>query len=389
MPLKKVKKQRLALHGLFALVVLLVPQLAGAHAIGENYVFLNFREASIDGRFEFNFTDLKDKLGIDLEAGETSPEQAVKATADRVQAYILDRFSIAPPDGAPYQLVFTDQTVLSEQGAFAQYHFRADTGPLPDRLQIRHEMCYEDDRFHRGLVLVNHNAKTGTQFSDEHVAMVFGPHYTEQTLDLLDIPELMRARDMVWQGVLHIWIGIDHILFLVALILPVLLVRRGADWQPAPEFTGALFELLKIVTVFTVAHSLTLLLAALGFVNLPSRLVESMIALSIVLVAANNLRYTVREGSRLVILFLGLFHGLGFASVMGALPFRMDNLLKTVVAFNIGVELGQIAIVAVLFPLLFALRRTAFYVPVVLKGGSVALILVASFWFIQRAFGLD
>jgi hypothetical protein len=133
---------------------------------------------------------------------------------------------------------------------------------------------------------------------------------------------------------------------------------------------------------------MTLLLTALGFVNLSSRLVESMIALSIVLVAANNIKGTVREGSRLVILFLGLFHGLGFASVMGNLPFRMEKLLKYVIGFNIGVELGQIAIVAVIFPLLFFFRRSSYYVPVVLKGGSAILILVASVWFIQRAFEL-
>ena len=142
------------------------------------------------------------------------------------------------------------------------------------------------------------------------------------------------------------------------------------------------------MTVFTIAHSITLSLAAFDLVTVPSRLVESMIALSIILVACNNFKGKVRGGSLWVILGLGLFHGLGFATVMGELPFRVQSMLKCVVGFNVGVELGQIAIVSMLFVPLFLLRKTKAYVPVILWGGSVILILIAGYWFIERAFGL-
>jgi len=125
----------------------------------------------------------------------------------------------------------------------------------------------------------------------------------------------------------------------------------------------------------------------LGLLSVPSRFVESMIALSIILVAMNNITGRVRHGTLWVILVLGLFHGLGFASVMGHLPFRMVDLLKSVVAFNVGVELGQVVIVMALFPLLFFLRSRPVYVPLVLRGVSAALIVIAGIWFIQRAFG--
>ncbi len=144
---------------------------------------------------------------------------------------------------------------------------------------------------------------------------------------------------------------------------------------------------MKIVTLFTVAHSITLSLAALDFVRLPGRLVESAIALSIVLIALNNLFPRLRKGW-LVIFFFGLFHGLGFASVMGDLPFRMANLVKVVLAFNIGVELGQIAIVLAAFPIIFLLRRSPIYRPAVLVGGSIAICIVASYWFVTRALGM-
>ena len=182
--------------------------------------------------------------------------------------------------------------------------------------------------------------------------MVFGPTNSEQTLDLTSVPGLISPMGMIKQGVLHIWIGIDHILFLIALILPTVLYREDGSWKPVQSFRRAFFNLLKIITVFTFAHSVTLLLAAMGLLSVPSRFVESMIALSIVLVAGNNVTGKVRDGSLWVILFLGLFHGLGFASVMGHLPFRMGDLLKSVVCFNVGVELGQVVIVIIVFPIL-------------------------------------
>ncbi|MEO1086645.1 MAG: HupE/UreJ family protein, partial [Acidobacteriota bacterium] len=139
---------------------------------------------------------------------------------------------------------------------------------------------------------------------------------------------------------------------------------------------------------FTIAHSITLSLAALDIISLSSRVVESIIALSIVLVAINNVFPKVREGHWLVIFFFGLFHGMGFASVMGELPFRMMHLVQVILAFNIGVELGQIAIVAVAFPILFLLRKSPIYKPVFLNGGSIAIGLLALWWFIERAFEL-
>jgi len=145
---------------------------------------------------------------------------------------------------------------------------------------------------------------------------------------------------------------------------------------------------LKIVTLFTIAHSITLGLAAMDFITLSSRLVESIIALSIVLVAVNNIFWRAEAATAVMIFILGLFHGMGFASVMGELPFRMKDALKCVIGFNIGVELGQMMLVALIFPILYLLRQNKMYKYVILNGGSAVLALIASFWFAQRALGL-
>lgn len=363
----------------------LMPQSLFGHARGENYIFANFQEDSIDGTFEINFNDLRKGLNIEIEGEGEASLQSVRDYASAIQEYIEQNFSIAPLNGEPYTIEWADPGVADN---YAQFPFTYQTGPLPDQLAISHQMLYGASRFHRGLLLVQYNAKTDTNYGEEYTAMVFGPSNSDQILDLTDIPGLVTPGEMVAQGVLHIWIGIDHILFLLALIFPTVMLLKENDWHPVPEFRRALWNLLKIVTVFTVAHSFTLLLAAVGILNISSRFVESMIALSIILVALNNITKRVRGGSLWIILFLGLFHGLGFASVMGHLPFRMNTLLKSVIGFNIGVEIGQIAIVLVLFPILFALRRRPIYVPVVLQGGSAVLALVATYWFIQRAFAL-
>jgi hypothetical protein len=143
-----------------------------------------------------------------------------------------------------------------------------------------------------------------------------------------------------------------------------------------------------VVTAFTLAHSITLSLAALQVISLPSRLVESAIAASVVLAALNNLRGTV-ESRRWVLAFcFGLIHGFGFASVLTDLGLPQQALVLALVGFNVGVEIGQLAIVAVFLPLAFSLRSTGFYRLGVLKAGSVLVAVLAGWWFVQRAFDL-
>jgi hypothetical protein len=136
-----------------------------------------------------------------------------------------------------------------------------------------------------------------------------------------------------------------------------------------------------------VAHSITLSLAALGIVALPSRLVESAIAASVVVAALNNLKPVV-EGRRWLVAFgFGLIHGFGFASVLTELGLPRDALVLALVGFNLGVEAGQLAIVALFLPLAYALRASRFYRRTVMFGGSLAIALVAGIWLAERLFG--
>lgn len=196
-------------------------------------------------------------------------------------------------------------------------------------------------------------------------------------------------RDYLAQGVWHIWIGYDHVLFLLSLLLPAVLRRESARWLPVDRLRVAFIEVFKIVTAFTIAHSVTLSLAALGYIALPSRWVESAIALSVVLAALNNLWPLIDRRRWLVAFAFGLVHGLGFASVLRDLGLPQDSLVLALFAFNVGVEAGQLAIIAALLPLIYVRRDRVSYRRVALGFGSAAIAVVAALWFAERAFDLN
>ena len=192
-------------------------------------------------------------------------------------------------------------------------------------------------------------------------------------------------RDGVW----HIWLGFDHILFLLSLLLPAVLLRRDRSWLPAPSFRAVAIDVAKIVTSFTVAHSITLTLATLSVLSPDSRWIESGIALSVVLAALNNVFPVVKHGRWVAAFGFGLIHGFGFANALKDLGLPTGSLVLSLFGFNIGVEIGQLAIVALFLPVAFGLRETWAYRRAVLTGGSLAVAAIAGVWLIERAFNVS
>lgn len=171
-------------------------------------------------------------------------------------------------------------------------------------------------------------------------------------------------------GVEHILTGYDHLLFLAALLLP----------------GGRLVTLLKIITAFTAAHSITLALAVLGVVTIPGRLVECVIAASIVWVALENVLLARAPSRRWMVSFLfGLVHGFGFASTLATLGLPSRNLALALLGFNLGVEAGQMLVVAFLLPLLLWVRRWQ-WEPRLVRAASLTVAAVGFAWFVERLF---
>ncbi len=196
------------------------------------------------------------------------------------------------------------------------------------------------------------------------------------------------------EGVRHLLGGWDHLLFLLCLLLPAVLQRSagapagdGHGWQPAADLRAVAGPVLRTVTLFTLAHSLTLALSALGAWRPAPWLVEPAITLSIVVAALDNLRPRLWRWRDALTFGFGLIHGFGFAGVLAGLDLPAGTFGWALLQFNLGLEAGQLAVVALLLPLLMLWRGRALYVPAVLRGGSGLAAAVAVFWFVERSLG--
>ncbi len=179
--------------------------------------------------------------------------------------------------------------------------------------------------------------------------------------------------NLLRQGFVHVLPkGWDHILFVLGLFL------LSRNWKP----------LVLQVTTFTVAHTITLAMAALGVVQVPSRPVESIIAGSIVVVALENLFRPVYTHWRLLVVFaFGLVHGLGFAGVFGELGLTQASLVTGLLGFNVGVEVAQLAVIALAFLATFWIRDVAVYRRFVVVPGSILIAVLGGVWLVERVFG--
>ena len=360
-----------------------------AHTLGEGYVFLKNGAQGITGRIELTLSDLNDAIGLDQNTDGKISDEELTSKLDKVKSYITERLKFAAND-TPLPYRYTTHKIMKVSSAkFLMLDFVIENlQSSPDVLDIDYSLLFEIDPLQRGLLVVEENYRTGTINKEEKVSLIFSPKRQFQKLDLTTSSPFKEFLVFVGQGVWHILIGLDHILFILALILISVVSRKERIWEPVPTFHRAFINLIKIVTLFTIAHSITLCLAALEIVQLSPRMVESVIAASVVVAASNNLIPIFAGRDWLIIFCFGLFHGLGFASVLGHLTFSQQSLVIVLFGFNVGVEIGQLGIVCISFPILFALRKKNFYSPVFIKLGSIIIGIIALKWFIERAFQL-
>jgi hypothetical protein len=349
--------------------VLVAAAPARAHQLGVSYAELDVAGRAVEGRLRFSMWDAGELVQLDRD-GDGQVTERDLATGDRalfapLEALVLSqrgttcaltpgRASFEPPDG------------LALTGTW--------TCPRPiDALEIevRFLAAMPPGHVHVARVVLGGRVH-------ERIARAGGGSFT------VEGPPSWKAEGLRFLalGVEHIFTGYDHLAFLVGLLL----------------LGGTLRALVKVVTSFTVAHSITLALATLRGLAPPARLVEPLIAATIVFVAAENL-WALRSGAGeeaahaaarrrwLVTFAFGLVHGFGFASVLRDLGLPRDALAASLVAFNVGVEVGQVAVLTLALPLLAAARRTHGFVPHGVRAASLALGGAGLVWLVQRAAG--
>jgi len=363
----------------FAALLALVSSGALAHKPSDSYLAISVEGTDVKGQWDIALRDLDFAIGLDDDGNGDITWGEVKAHRNDIAAYSLARLKLRS-GGADCPVHATEFLADDHSdGAYSVMRFEGTCGAESDSIEIGYSLFADIDPQHKGLLRLEHGGGTRTG--------IFSPERAVQTFELERISALTQFFDYAREGVWHIWIGYDHILFLLSLLLPAVLAWSGR-WQAVDRFAPAFWDVFKIVTSFTVAHSITLSLAALGVVSLPSRLVESAIATSVVLAALNNVIPLVHGRRWMVAFFFGLIHGFGFASVLRDLGLPQNALLIALVGFNLGVEGGQLAIVSAFLPVAYLLRATWFYRRVVFIGGSLAIVIVAGIWLVERAFNM-
>jgi hypothetical protein len=351
---------------------------AEAHKPSDSYLTLTVQGARVDGRWDIAIRDLDYAMGLDRDANGSVTWGEAHARKDEISSFALGHLTIRAGEAICPSALRDLQIASHSDGTYVVLLFDASCPAEPKVLDVDYDLFFDFDPQHHGIVRVDDGAGTRTA--------IFTPEDRRQKFEQQSLAPGHQLAAAIELGIHHIFAGIDHLLFLVALLLPSVLVRRGKEWVPAPNFRAALVDVLKIVTAFTLAHSITLSLSALNVLRLPSRFVESGIAASVVLAAVNNLVRVLDEDRWAAAFALGLLHGFGFSATLMDLGLPRKNLVLTLFGFNSGVEIGQMCVVAAFLPLAYLARRSPFYRWVGLVGGSVAITAIATVWLIERAF---
>ena len=364
-------------------LLLLLPLAVSAHNLGNSYLFINQdNTGALVLRWDIALSDLEFVVGLDSNLDQQISWQEVKEKQAAITAYAYAHLSLKQNNQPCPLSTESLQIVQHSDGYYVVINSKSDCVDSSKNtdsigaLTLNYSLMFAANAQHRGIIL-DQRAKDS---SNTYIASI-----DQQQIQLKKTPNrFAQFVTFIGQGIWHILIGFDHILFVISLMLPVVLVYKNQQWQAVQTLKPALSSLLRIVTVFTLAHSITLTLATFDLVTLPSRWVESAIALSVIVMALNTIKPIFTHARWSIVFLFGLIHGFGFASVLNDLNLDQGALLLSLLGFNIGVEIGQFLILLLLFPVAYGLRKTRFYRQFVLMGGSVLIALVATVWLVQR-----
>lgn len=382
------------------LIALLLPLTAAAHQSGNSYLRISSTEAGVSVQIDFAVRDLNGLLQIPPAQQKEIRRHELEEMRDRLAALVGESLSLEV-DGDPLSLTFQSQEVtVHNDGLYVrQTHTAAALPSNAAYLLVRYGFFNEEEKVARAFLKLNSGPLESTTVLD--------PRHAVQRLPLREIALAEALWTYAREGALHIWSGPDHLLFLLCLLLPGLglAAARGAALSSesiASNSSAALatsassadsglravgMYALKVVTAFTLSHSITLAAAALDWITLPDKLIESAIAASIIASALLNLRGGEGRQSWKLALGFGLIHGMGFANGLRELGLSSAHFIETLVAFNLGVEFGQLVVVLMVGLLLWPVLSNERVVRLIQRWGSISILLMACVWLAERVLG--
>ncbi|MDR3415551.1 MAG: HupE/UreJ family protein [Nevskia sp.] len=364
---------------LLALSLLLCAGTAQAHKASTSYLQLRVDGAQLSGRWDIALRDLDVAIGLDANGDGALTWGEVRNAAGAIEAYALSRLQVEA-DGQTCHLAADDVRIVAHSdGRYAVLALSGACARPPQALALNYRLLFDVDALHRGLLRLDfHGVQSGVFAPDEREL-----HFSAGGSGLATFVEYLRA------GLFHVWTGLDHMLFLAGLFLPAVLRRNGRAWIAAPGLGPALRETAVMVTAFTLAHACTLTLAATGAFTPPARLVESAVAATVLFAGFNNLVPMVHRKLLYLAGAFGLVHGAAIAGALIELGLPAAGRVWALLAFNIGVEIAQLSVLAAVLPAAFLLRRSHWYRRLVLLPGSALVSVTGLIWLLERGAGLS
>ncbi|MBU2098042.1 MAG: HupE/UreJ family protein [Gammaproteobacteria bacterium] len=358
----------------FLFLMFMLPGMALSHSLSDSYLNLSVSgNTAVDGQWLIAVEDMELAVGLDADGDTHITWNEILQKQAAINSYLLSSLAL---DVAGQNCGLQFGNLMLEQlnaGMFLHVPVQANcasTGPL----QVSYSLLFDIDLSHRGIL----TAVSG----DASQVHLFSPSSTNHIIDSNNISAIKNVWTFVVEGIWHIWIGLDHILFLCALLIPIVAEKRRAG-------RALSVDILQVVTAFTVAHSITLILATLEIVVLPSRFVESVIALSVAVTGLNMIWPLFRGHSWKFAFGFGLIHGFGFAGVLSDLSLPTHLFVSSLLSFNVGVEIGQLAIVLVLVPALLLLGRASTTQKLTVAATGIVITGFGLVWLLERSLNLS
>ena len=358
------------------LSLLLMPVISQAHQSSTAYLSIDTPQHHTTAlEYRLAIRDLALLLPIDANQDRNVQWGELTDQADALQQLTQHNLQFRA-HGQPCALSLREPLLLDQRAGQTYVLQRLNvTCPQASADQLRYDLLAGVDAGHR-LIISQTGAHGRTWLADvgDIVLTSKGPTLTH------------IIKNYLIEGTHHLLIGADHLLFLLCLLLPAVYRRQAGQWVAVAKPLQALTETVWIASAFTLAHSITLTLAALNVVHLPVRLIESAIAASIALAALNNIYPLFPQRQAWIAFGFGLIHGFGFANVLSDLPLATSERITALLSFNVGIELGQLLCILIFLPLALALRGTTFYRRGMLLGGSALAVVIALIWMTERLF---
>ncbi len=378
---------------LMTFIFLLGSLMSSAHPMPNSIVLLDIHSSSVNAELQLPLSELE--LAFGHKVNENS-EKLVERLGKDLRTYILSHVLVRSKDGAPWHIEIINLKVepiqKSESGPYKELTVQLVMTPALNEstreFTFGYDVIIHQVVSHFALVSIRNDWERG--LSSGHPAEI-GVIRLDVVNNVIPPLEVNLSQGSTWTGfanmvnlgIDHIYEGNDHLLFLLVLLLPAPLMVSAGIWKGFAGVKSSLMKILKIVSAFTVGHSVTLLIGTLGWIHFPEKPIEVLIGISILISAIHALK-PIFPGKELFIAGgFGLVHGMAFASTLVNLHLETTRLILSILGFNIGIELMQLFVIAITLPWLIVLAYNNFYRLVRVFGAAIAAIAAVA-WIAER-----